>query len=218
MEGDSYMAYIYQIINDVNQKIYVGKTEFSIEKRFKEHCSDAFKERNEKRPLYSAMRKYGIKHFHIELIEETNNPEEREKYWIKELDSYNNGYNATFGGDGKLLYNHQDIINALKINPRPIEIANLFNCSVDLVCLIAKENDIQIINRGQEQFQQKIKQVFQYDKQGNFLKQFNSVSDAGLWCFENKKCLNYNSGVRSHIADCANRKRKSAYGYIWKYN
>ena len=28
------MAYIYQIVNDINGKIYVGKTEFSIEKRF----------------------------------------------------------------------------------------------------------------------------------------------------------------------------------------
>ena len=69
------MAYIYQITNDVNQKIYIGKTENSIEKRFKEHCWDASRERNEKRPLYNAMRKYGVEHFHIELIEETNNPE-----------------------------------------------------------------------------------------------------------------------------------------------
>lgn len=59
------MAYIYQIQNDVNGKLYVGKTEFSIEKRFKEHCKDAFKDRNEKRPLYSAMRKYGIEHFQL---------------------------------------------------------------------------------------------------------------------------------------------------------
>ena len=62
------MSYIYKIINDINDKIYVGKTDFSIEKRFKEHCADAFRERNEKRPLYAAMRKYGIEHFHIELI------------------------------------------------------------------------------------------------------------------------------------------------------
>lgn len=27
------MAYIYKITNDVNGKIYIGKTEFSIEKR-----------------------------------------------------------------------------------------------------------------------------------------------------------------------------------------
>lgn len=74
------MAYIYQIENDINGKIYIGKTEFSIEKRFKEHCADAFKEKSEKRPLYAAMRKYGIEHFHISLIEETDNSSEREIY------------------------------------------------------------------------------------------------------------------------------------------
>lgn len=29
------LAYIYKIVNDINQKVYIGKTEFSIEKRFK---------------------------------------------------------------------------------------------------------------------------------------------------------------------------------------
>ena len=43
------MTYIYQIQNDINGKLYIGKTEFSIEKRFKGHCKDAFRERNEKR-------------------------------------------------------------------------------------------------------------------------------------------------------------------------
>ena len=74
------MAFIYKITNDINDKIYVGKTEFSIEKRFAEHCKDAFKRTEEHRPLYNAMRKYGIEHFHAELIEETNSPEEREIY------------------------------------------------------------------------------------------------------------------------------------------
>ena len=27
------MAYIYKIINDINNNVYIGKTEFSIEKR-----------------------------------------------------------------------------------------------------------------------------------------------------------------------------------------
>ena len=54
------MAYIYKITNDINDKIYIGKTNFSIEKRFQEHCKDAFRKRNEKRPLYNAMKKYGI--------------------------------------------------------------------------------------------------------------------------------------------------------------
>ena len=42
------MAYIYKIINNINQKIYIGKTSSTIEKRFKEHCNDSKKERCEK--------------------------------------------------------------------------------------------------------------------------------------------------------------------------
>jgi len=30
------------------------------------------------RPLYSAIQKYGKEHFHIEIVEETTKPQERE--------------------------------------------------------------------------------------------------------------------------------------------
>lgn len=76
------MGYIYKITNDINQKSYIGKTEYSIEKRFKEHCSESEQERSWNRPLYRAMRKYGIEHFSISLIEETDNTAEAEQYWI----------------------------------------------------------------------------------------------------------------------------------------
>lgn len=45
------------------------------------------------------MRKYGIEHFHIELIEETDDPEEREIYWIEQKRSFKNGYNAAMERD-----------------------------------------------------------------------------------------------------------------------
>ena len=64
------MAAIYCITNDVNNKQYVGKTLFTIEKRFNEHINDSKRDRCESRPLYSAMRKYGIEHFSIKLLEE----------------------------------------------------------------------------------------------------------------------------------------------------
>ena len=63
------MAYIYCITNLINGKQYVGKTTYSITKRFKEHCRDCSRECEEKRPLYAAMNKYGIECFHIETIE-----------------------------------------------------------------------------------------------------------------------------------------------------
>lgn len=108
------MGYIYKITNDVNGKIYVGKTEYSNpENRWKEHLRDYGRRKFEKRPLYEAMNKYGIEHFHFEVIEETNTQEDtckREKYWIETMRTYIgfkdcNGYNATLGGDGKSYLN-----------------------------------------------------------------------------------------------------------------
>ena len=51
MKGEFNMAYIYKIINDINNKVYIGKTAFDIEKRFKEHCQDRTKRELENRPL-----------------------------------------------------------------------------------------------------------------------------------------------------------------------
>lgn len=212
------MSYIYKIINDINDKIYVGKTDLSLEKRFRKHCQDAFRDRNEKRPLYAAMRKYGIEHFKIELIEETDNPGEREIYWIGFYDGYTRGYNATKGGDGKQLYDHQAILARLKEHPYPCDIAEEFNCCRDIICNLAKQNNIEIKNKANELFKEKLsKRIFAYSKSGKFIQSFSSTSDAAKWCFENKKCATLNSGVRSHIAEAANGKRKSAYSYIWKY-
>ena len=38
------MSKIYKIINDINDKVYIGKTKLSIEKRFKQHYEDSKKE------------------------------------------------------------------------------------------------------------------------------------------------------------------------------
>ena len=211
------VAYIYQITNKINGKVYVGKTEFSIEKRFKEHCSDAFKERCEKRPLYSAMRKYGVENFEISLLEETDNPEEREIFWINEKNSYHHGYNATLGGDGKKYFDHCLIISLLQENPYPTKIAKQIGCSSDLVRAIAKEYKIPIRSASNDTMREKAVQVGQYDKSNNLIQTFDSIANAGKWCFENNKCSKYTSGVRGHISECAKGKRKSAYGYIWKY-
>ncbi len=54
---------VYLIVNNINGKLYVGKTYTTLEKRFKEHINDSKKERNKNRPLYRAMNKYGYNNF-----------------------------------------------------------------------------------------------------------------------------------------------------------
>ena len=208
------MAYIYQITNDINGKIYIGKTEFDIQKRFKEHCKDAFSPTKEKRPLYAAMRKYGIEHFHIELLEETDNPEEREIYWIEQKRSFKNGYNATQGGDGKRYLDYDLIIATYKELGNLTETADKLNCDRHHVSTILKENNISTLS-GQEV--SRIKNsicINQYDVNNQFLQSFSSIADAARFI----KGKDFNKGVIGHISDVCKGKRKTAYGYIWKYN
>ena len=168
------MAYIYKIENDINGKIYIGKTEFSIEKRFKEHCKDAYRNKKEKRPLYAAMQKYGIEHFSIFLIEETKNPEEREKYWITYYNSYNNGYNATLGGDGKRYIDYDLVVATYKELLNINQVANKLKIDAGHVSKILKSKNIKIITPKSV----KCKSVNQYDKNNNFIQNYYSCGEA----------------------------------------
>lgn len=111
---------IYQITNLVNYKTYIGKTTKTIEERFTRHC---YNSKTQNTYLYRAMRKYGINNFIIEVLEETNDINEREIYWIKILQP---DYNMTSGGDGGDTSNSPNFKEAMKLvheNRRPEQYA-----------------------------------------------------------------------------------------------
>lgn len=60
------------------------------------------------------MRKYGAENFTIEEIEKTDNPEDRERYWIEYFSSFKNGYNATIGGDGRPYIDYDLVVATYK--------------------------------------------------------------------------------------------------------
>lgn len=213
------MAYIYEITNILNQKKYIGKTEQSIEKRFKEHCSDAFKERNEKRPLYAAMRKYGIENFQIELIEETDNPNEREIFWIEQKRTFKNGYNATMGGDGKKYLDYDLIISEYSEIQNMTKVAEKLNISVDSVRTALNSQHIQIKSGAEISKEVNSKIIKMFDKENNFIKSFASLKDASKYVVEQGLSSATDlKGVSVHIRDCANQKRKTAYKHLWIWN
>ena len=211
------MAYIYQITNDLNGKIYIGKTEFSIEKRFKEHCADAFKDRNEKRPLYAAMRKYGIEHFHIELIEETDSPEEREVFWIENKRSFKNGYNATVGGDGKKYIDYDLVISTYKEIKSIIDTAKALNISADSVSNILHQNNISIISSSEVNLNKYGKITNMYSLEGEFLKSFSSTNEAAQYMIDNNLTNCKKTTIKQHITEVCTGRRNTAAKYKWKY-
>ena len=207
------MAYIYQIINDINNKIYVGKTESSLEKRFSQHCADSVKRSEENRPLYSAMRKYGVEHFHIELIEETSEPNEREIYWIKEKGSYSNGYNATLGGDGKKRVDNKEIVELYKKLGTQKMVAEYLGICVDTVRYALRNEGMEIDpcpnHPGNE--------VFMYSLQGEYMLTFSSYGEGARWLITNGKTASDSVEKVSYGIGRAvdQRKRKTAFGYLW---
>ena len=211
------MGYIYKIINDINEKLYIGKTEYVDPlKRWKEHLKDCQKLKNEKRPLYDAMNKYGIEHFHFEVIEETDNTIEREKYWINQLRTYIgfddcNGYNATLGGDGKcyLNLNEDEVINyhITQGNFQLCNTAKYFNVDRSTIKRILDKYDIKYLNMTESNRlrSRKIVQLLN----GKVVNIFDSIKDA-------KRYLDIQSqGCK--IYDVCRHRKSSAYGYNWMY-
>lgn len=79
------MGIIYCITNLINNKMYIGQTSRIWQERWKDHI-DAARDLNNQRPLYRAMRKYGIENFSFSIIEHCPDGKlnEREQYWISE--------------------------------------------------------------------------------------------------------------------------------------
>ena len=211
------MGYIYCITNLINEKKYVGKTTYSVTKRFQEHCRDSRKERCEKRPLYDAMNKYGIENFVVEELIECPNDElsSYEIMYIDKLGTYHNGYNATKGGDGSILFDYDKIIETYKLGGTMTDCAAKIHCSVDTVKKVLTINNIPIrhVRCGCCIEPKKVKQ---YSLDGTFIKEWDSITQAAHWLADNKYAKTYNSGVNSKIGLCMRGKQKTAYKFIWK--
>lgn len=211
------MGFIYKITNDINNKSYIGKCCSNISERYKQHLRDYQKQTESHRPLYSAMNKYGIEHFSIQEIEECEDSilSSREQYWISYYDTYQNGYNATLGGDGAILYDHKQILELLKTGLAPITIADQIGCCPDVVRDLAKANKITLETNINLK-----KPVIQYSKNNEFIQEFKSATEAGEWCVIQGLAKGTSSTARSKITACVNcldGSRKTAYGYIWKF-
>lgn len=208
------MAKIYIITNNINEKSYIGWTSLSLEERLKNHIKDSKNRKYEKRPLYSAMNKYGADKFHIELIEETDNPQEREIYWIEQYNSYHCGYNATKGGDGKSLIDFEYAKKRYEEVQNLVLVAKEMNIDTKHLGQVLREMGVQTLTSIEVNRRDRSKIVNQYDLKDNFIQSFPSAIDAARFL---GKITSTSKGASSHITDVCRGKQKSAYGYKWKF-
>ena len=207
-------GFIYKIENDINNHVYIGKTILTIEERFREHLKEMEKYKAKNRPLYNAMNKYGCEHFYINIIEECDVAllSDREQYWIDYYNSYNDGYNATRGGDGSVLYDYDNIIERYKSGMLVHEVAEYFGCDRDVVQRALKRAKI---NPYMSMAKKCSEEVIMKSIDGNCIKKFPSYSNAARWLIGNGYSKANEHSIATNIGRAANGKRKTCYGFTW---
>lgn len=202
------MAYIYKIVNDVNYKVYIGKTDQAIEERFKQHCKESKRERSKDRPLYRAMNQYGIEHFSIEMIEETKTPEDRERFWIEKYESCGSkGYNATLGGDGKRYLDYEKIIELYKRYHNASKVSEELGCDRGWVLDIAKKYGLSVTPASEISQLQLSKRVAKVNPENNEI----------IEIYPSEREAERKNGNTRHIGSVCNGKRRTCKGYKWIY-
>jgi len=99
------MATIYQAINLVNGKSYIGYST-NFHKRKIAHKTKA--SNNSPTHFHNAIRKYGWDNFEWKILYEGDDAREKEIEYISMLDTIENGYNLTIGGEGTTGWKHTD--------------------------------------------------------------------------------------------------------------
>lgn len=158
------------------------------------------------------MNKYGFKNFIIDELETCSDDErfDKETYWIDKLNTYDNGYNLTYGGAGKQFYNYEEISNKYLELKSVKDVCDFYDCDPITVRIACKECNV-IIDSGPEHNKKyKSKPVIMLEIETNKpLKTFYSCTAAGKWLGNTNKCR--------HITEVCNGIRNKAYGYKWMW-
>ena len=124
---------IYIIKNKINDKVYIGQTTMTVHERFMSHKKPSVLKQRSTYKLYNAMNKYGVDNFYVETLEENvplDKLDELEIQYILQYNSYNNGYNSTPGGDGRIINkinNEEEVLKMAQNGVKAQDIANIFN-------------------------------------------------------------------------------------------
>lgn len=189
------LMYIYKIESPIGE-LYIGQTK-DWNLRFKSYKNKSGVKGQ--KFLYRSIKRFGWENFKIHLLEIClhENVNEREKHYIKTHKSYYKintlGLNLTEGGQQgikKKKYNHsEETKNKISISGK-------------------NRNWLRSEEHSKKLIQSTVVPILQYDLEGNFIKEFNSISEASK-----ETNLHYSS-----IAQASNalNNQKIAGNYYWR--
>lgn len=169
-----------------SRKVYVGITSMIPEERWKK--GHGYIHGPKPTPFSNAIRKYEWDNFKHEIILEgldESNAFYAEKYLIKWYKLHHISYNVTDGGDigGSLVGEEHPMYGRHETAP--------------MYGIRGGDNPNAI-------------KVYQYDRNGNFIKAWNSIIEAAA-TFDNK------NSTQTGISGCCKYKKPACKGYIWRY-
>ncbi|RKS01456.1 NUMOD1 domain-containing DNA-binding protein [Flavobacterium sp. 102] len=209
---------IYIAKNVETNQIYVGSTTREIKERIEDHLIKAKNQTGSK--FQEAIYTYGTDAFIWEQIDTASSTDElaqKEIKYIEEFDSFENGYNSDKGGgfkktiykynlDGSLNSTFDDLKSAgesIEATKKAISKA-CWNVNHTLNGYLWSYDYVEPFIPGSDN---RRKEVYQFDLDGNFLEKFNSVS----------KASEQTAISKSGIAKCCRGERNHSGGYLWKY-
>lgn len=153
------------------------------------------------------MNKYGIENFVVEELIQCDELEldSYEMLFIEKLNTYGkNGYNATKGGDGSILFDYNEILNTYKECKYISKTAAKIGCCIDTVKKVLTLYNIAIEKHGSDCYQSNYEgcinkplKVLRLDKNTEeVLEEYESIAIASHWLVDNGYAQTYNGGVR----------------------
>jgi hypothetical protein len=180
-------GWIYCITNKVNGKRYIGQT-INYRRRKYEH----FVLDETCNILGRAFAKYGKENFKMEILltfRAVNDKVRKqlldyfERWYILKFGTYQKEYNATLGGEGSLGFKHTD----------------------------ETKNKLSNIRKADSKIGQiTSKPVLLYDLNGDFVREYKSISEA-------VRAIGRNADCYSDIWQALQNPKKKVHGYLWRY-
>lgn len=195
-----------------NRKVYIGITRCKVNDRWKNGLGYEYQ------VFGRAVRKYGWENITHEVLYENLTEEEAKKLeieLIKKFDSKNpeHGYNRTDGGDGVKGYEYPEEVRE-KLSRHAKE---MWENEEIREKLTEHLREVSNSNIGRKRSKEAIKatteahsiKVDQYTRDGEYIQTFDSLMDAAR---------SIEKDTNAAIVACCKGKRKSYFGFIWKYH